>query len=402
LIALAAPAAGVVENAIDSRLPLAQQTTLAQRAGGLTLKQQRGQASLIDLPPNPLQTCLDRLNALADRIDTNAPSLILWTSGTTREPRGVVLSQTNLTLNAAAKLTAVPQSTDDRRLTVLSLAHAYARTCDLGTWLLSGCQLQLGLGRRAFDQITPESAPTLINCVPSLATQILHEQEQAHPAFSKLRLLGCGGAALNADTFDRFSRLGVEVIQGYGLTESSPVICSASPGHGIAGCVGTLVDGWQHRICDQRLFVRGEGVMLGYLHAPNATRTKIDDDGWLDTGDLVQQHTTGQFQILGRADDVIVLPNGFQVHPLVIERAIVGLDDVEYAVLMWVEQRLILAVQSETRSDDDVIRRVLQDQLPPTTRCEILHLSPPLSIESGELTNKSTPRRHVVRKRFES
>src|SRR5690606_21302345 len=88
---------------------------------------------------------------------------------------------------------------------------------------------------------------------------------QVPPELSRLQLLGCGGAALPAEAFAAFAERGVSVIQGYGMTEASPVICSASPDNAQPQRVGPLVDGWESRVeADGRLWVRGDGVMLGY------------------------------------------------------------------------------------------------------------------------------------------
>ena len=97
------------------------------------------------------------------------------------------------------------------------------------------------------------------------------------------------------------------MIQGYGLTETSPVICSAGPGNAAPGLVGGFVEGWEHQIRDGRLWVRGPHLMLGYWGDPLATKARLDSDGWFDTGDLVELDAAfGQLRILGRADDVIV------------------------------------------------------------------------------------------------
>ncbi|MGV3484083.1 MAG: AMP-binding protein, partial [Planctomycetaceae bacterium] len=219
----------------------------------------------------PLGALLDRELSHGD----HDPALILFTSGSTGAPRGVTLSRRNLFSNARGKLAALPQRNDDVRLTVLPLWHAYARTCDLMTWLLSGCSLGVAFGWTGWQQLAPSVKPTLINTVPSLASRLLAEAANSASA-GHLRAVGCGGAAMHADTFARFSELGVSVIQGYGLTEASPVICSASPENARPDRVGLPIPGCEtHLGPDGRLSVRGEGVMLGYWNDPAATSQKI-------------------------------------------------------------------------------------------------------------------------------
>lgn len=348
--------------------------------------------------------------ALADRADAvamDAPSLVLWTSGTTAEPRGVILSPRNLFTNALAKLRAVPQSTTDHRLSVLPISHAYARTGDMGTWLLSGGIWTIDLGTQSLDRIDGANLPTHINCVPSIARSVGERLHAGDPALSRLRVLGCGGAAMDRETFERFRQQGVVVIQGYGCTETSPVIFSAraeTAGDLRPECVGEPVDGWEIRVQNGRLFVRGPGVMAGYLDEPEATSQKIDQDGWLDTGDLVEEVECGRFKILGRADDVIVLENGFKIHPQTIEPILNALLDVEHAIILPHPQELIIAIQPRLIDDSwnqSMIETTVADLLPPGTKRRIMLIDPPLSYERGELTAKGTAKRNAVKIRLE-
>jgi long-chain acyl-CoA synthetase len=328
-------------------------------------------------------------------------SLILWTSGTTREPKGVMLSRRSLALNAAAKLEAVPQRRDDVRLTVLPLAHAYARTCDFGTWLLSGSRLAVTLGFEGWNRLARHVRPTLVNTVPRMA-QRLQSVEAADSGLERLRLLGCGGAPLSSAAFECWRSRGVTVIQGYGLTEAGPVICSATPDSATAGLVGRPVAGWETEIRDGRLFVRGPHTMLGYWNDPHATRAKMHRDGWLDTGDLVEvDSATGQFRILGRADDVIVLDTGRKVHPGEIEQALATVPGVARALVTSGEGGVEAWLDLETGVEiEDRMVRALQTALEPfsswqqPTRYQAF--DPPLSLARGELTVKGTLRRELV------
>ena len=320
-------------------------------------------------------------------------SLILWTSGTTSEPLAVQLSAESLHSNASAKLRAVPQEQSDVRLTMLPLSHAYARTCDFGTWLLSGCTLAICLGYQNMLRRLQEVKPSLINTVPAIASRMLHDSLQS---IDKLRLLGCGGAPLDHTSFTEWSVRGVTVIQGYGLTEAGPVISSATPSNAMPGLVGEPVAGWEIAIKQGQLFVRGPHSMLGYLKQPEATQTRMTDDGWLATGDLVERdRKTQQLKILGRVDDVIVLASGHKIYPATIEREIEQIDGIQHALLhhggslqLWLNldaKTTLAMIQSEAL-------QVLTKQSA-TAHCTLHYFQPALSVEAGELTAKETIRR---------
>ncbi len=332
------------------------------------------------------------------------PALVLWTSGTTEQPKGVTLSHRNLLGNAAAKGMAVPQHPSDRRLTSLPLCHAYARTSDLGTWLLSGCTLAVTLGFEGWRRLAPEVRPTLANTVPSLADRLLAE-DPAEFGLDQLRLLGCGGAAMFPAAFHAWSKRGVTVIQGYGLSEAAPVVCSATPDNALPGLVGQPVEGWETKILDGRLFVRGEHTMLGYWESPEATAAKIDDAGWLDTGDLAEiDAPSGQFRILGRADEVLVLSNGRNVHPAPLERALAAVPGVRHAVVVSEGQLAAwLNLEPEVELDHHLCRQL------DAAVCHVAHwqrprnyhrFDPPLSIAGGELTAKGTVCRGAILRRI--
>ena len=336
------------------------------------------------------------------------PGIILWTSGTTRSPQGVHLSHQAWLSNAAAKLAAVPQSSDDIRLTVLPLSHAYARTCDLGTWLLSGSTLAITIGLNGLLNTAPIIRPTLINCVPSIAYRLLETLDEGGSGKSdsaksrsaigieRLRLLGVGGAPLSEGAFAQWKDRGVTVIQGYGLTETGPVICSATPGNAAPGLVGDFVDGWESRVVDGELHVRGPYTMEGYWQQEQATREKLDLSGWIRTGDQVDwDETSGQRRVLGRTDDVIVMDNGMKVHPSEIERQIEQCSGVQYAMLLKRDQ-IELWIDGKN-VDEAAVNAIMHQQ---RLRCEVHSFNPPLSQRRGELTSKETIRRKAVMRRF--
>ena len=257
---------------------------------------------------------------------------LLFTSGTTSEPRGVLLSHQNLVSNAISKLDAMPQFATDHRLNLLPFAHAYARTCELTTWLLSGSSLETVHGTEAFTERLTVAQPTLVNAVPAVYESLVSRWNDRMDSpmdlllylGGSIRQLASGGAPISENTRLRFHKAGLDIYQGYGLTEAGPVVCSNRASTDInppvlAG-VGPPVSNTEVRIDDQgKLWVRGAGVMSGYWQDSFATHSRIVD-GWLDTQDKAELDRDGQsLRILGRLDDVLVLQNGYKLNPLPIE-----------------------------------------------------------------------------------
>ena len=395
ITSLACPLAGAIEVPFDANIGNEAARIFRDQVDGHWLDHHQP-FSKVD---HPLPIDLVQLIAAKTQaIDIDSPALILWTSGTMSAPKGVVLSHRNLCLNAAAKLAAVPQVPSDVRLTSLPICHAYARTSDLGTWLQSGCALAIGRGYDAWKTIASKVQPTLANTVPSLSERLLASDRDA-VGTSRLRLLGCGGAAMDAAAFDAWKNRGVTVIQGYGLTEASPVICSATPDSATAGLVGNFVDGWEAEIRDQRLFVRGPHLMQGYWNDPNETARRIQA-GWLDTGDLVQiDPATGQVRILGRADDVIVLSNGYKVHPASIETRLQRLPSIRHAVIVGADRSIELWLDAdETPGLITAVKNQLANLSTWQQPTAIRFFDTPLT--GTELTAKGSIRRAEVMRRF--
>lgn len=281
-------------------------------------------------------------------------ALILWTSGTTGGSKGVVLSHRSLLANAKAKLIAAPQGVCDVRLTLLSIAHAYARTCDIGTWLVSGCTLAIARGFDGWCERSGDLVPTLCNVVPSLAERMVSSEDAA-----RLRFLGCGGAAMSLSAYEEWRGRGVPVVQGYGATETGPVISSQGPDDSVACKVGKVVEGWQCKIDEGRLFVRGPSLMTRYWKDPVATRNKICLDGWFDTADIVTEcPETSQLIIHGRADDRIVLSTGYKVDPYQLESRYRTIQGVTLARVESTDDQRGLELWYEGQADHDQLTAV--------------------------------------------
>ena len=304
-----------------------------------------------------LPHCGLSIDQIVSPFSPNDLANILFTSGTTGVQKGVMLSHKNLHSNALAKLDAMPQSHDDHRLNFLPFSHAYARTCELTTWLISNSSMEVASGFEEVLRQAEYARATLINGVPVFFESLVQKSDQTQGARSftreilggQVRRLASGGATLSNGTRTRFAKIGLPIFQGYGLTESSPVICSnrsegncSSEKYREANLseVGPPVRGMRIRIDETgRLWASGDGVMLGYWQDPEGTHAKIVD-GWLDTGDLAEyvdktkDAESTAIRILGRSDDTLVLSNGYKVPPLPIEQIILAES--------WVSQCLLV------------------------------------------------------------
>ncbi len=254
---------------------------------------------------------------------------ILYTSGTTGEPKGVMLTHGNLRTNAAATLATFGSQPGDVVLNWLPLSHIYARTCDYYT-CLAARQMELALAESRDTIIADCHAvrPTFINAVPyfydKIARHIRESGQTDVPGAirdllgGRMRLCCAGGAALPNHVAEFFNRQSMRLLQGYGLTESSPVI-SFSTDPTKVGSVGPAIPGVEVRIADDgELLTRGPHVMRGYWRKPEET-AKTVRDGWLHTGDLGRLDADGLLYITGRKKELIVTSGGKNIAPVLIE-----------------------------------------------------------------------------------
>ena len=298
----------------------------------------------------PIETVI---RSRANIVSPDSIANILFTSGTSGPPKGAMLSHRNLMTNAAAKLDAMPQFSDDVRLNVLPFSHAYARTCEVSTWAMTGGALVASKSIDQFWQDAPRVRPTLINAVPhvfeklyeSFLSGTVPSESALHEKLgNRIRMLACGGAALSEKLFNAFKKIGFPIYQGYGLTETSPVICSNRVGSVRTGTVGPAIRGVEIRIDgDQQLWVRGENVMLGYWRDPARTAERIVD-GWLATGDLAIRDDDGHYRILGRRDDLIVLSTGRKISPQPLEAMLAADADFGQVVLVGNNRPFVSAI----------------------------------------------------------
>ena len=272
---------------------------------------------------------------MADR-DSEDTAVLLYTSGTTGQPKGAELTHANLISNAEVVRTdLIRPRPEDVIFGGLPLFHAFGQTCTLNVAVSSGACLTM-LPRFAADhalRIIAEHGVTVFEGVPTMYVALLARPDRADYDLSALRLCISGGAALPVEVLRGFEKaFGCAVLEGYGLSETSPVASFNLPdADRKPGSIGTPVRGVQMRVVDPEdhevpqgevgeIVIRGPNVMKGYWHRPEATAEAIRD-GWFHSGDLARVDEDGYFFIVDRKKDLIIR-GGYNVYPREIEEVL--------------------------------------------------------------------------------
>lgn len=335
---------------------------------------------------------IEFLESLAQAVDPKQCASIVYTSGTTGDPKGVMLSQQNFCANVEGATEALPfLSEQDRVLSFLPLSHVFERTCGYYTVIGIGGAIYYAEALEKVADNMQEVQPTVVVSVPRLFEKmhatILEKVEAAGrrplfdwaiargkammetPApspwvrlqyalasrliFFKLRQrtgghLKCfisGGAPLQKSLGEFFKYAGLDIVEGYGLTESAPVLSCNRIGALRFGSIGLPLFNVEVRVeADGELLAKGPNIMLGYYQNPSATRQAFSDDGWLRTGDLARIDSDGYIWITGRKKQILVLSNGKNVSPEPIENALGGSRLIEQAILVGDNRNYVLAI----------------------------------------------------------
>jgi len=324
---------------------------------------------------------------------------VVFTSGTTGEPKGAMLTHGNLVANATALEEVFPFQPDERLLSILPLSHMFEQTCGLIAPFLVGASIVYPVSRQPAVLIRTfrEFRVTMLLIVPaglklldsSIQRKVdasgkratferLHRIAPHLPRFLKrlifrpvisqfggrFRTLAVGAAALEEDLADRWTDMGFDVLQGYGATELSPAVAFTRPSRNRIGTVGEAVPGVEIRIADDgEIHVRGPSVFAGYWEDPDATRAAIDDEGFYHTGDIGQLDADGFLTLRGRKKDMLAMPDGTKVYPEDIE-AVLARDPRlrDATVVGWQPPRGELRVQAVLlMSDASVADAVVRD-----------------------------------------
>lgn len=412
----------------------------------------------LDAPPaddakvTPLKQWLPTGTYAPRRLAAPATDLatLVYTSGTTGRPKGVMLSHRNILSNVLAAAKAIPADASDRFLSFLPLSHMFERTCGYYYAVWSGSQTVYARAITTLADDIKAERPTILIAVPRIFERIWSRmQEQMPPGSPKrrlfekavdvgwkrfkgeaavgerllwpilsllvakklkrrlggrIRLIIVGGAALAPDLARVFVGLGLPIIQGYGLTETSPVLSANRENDNDPASIGRPLEGVEMR-CDANgeILARGPNVMLGYWNNPTATAAMIDKDGWLHTGDLGRVRD-GRFYITGRVKDIIVLSNGEKVPPTDAEQAI-AMDTAFEHVMVVGEGRpkLGMLVASPITDERELVARANRQlrAFPGYAKiCHVARVPGPWNVENGLLTPTLKLKRKEIERRF--
>lgn len=268
---------------------------------------------------------------------------IMYTSGTTGNPKGVMLTHGNLLSNASASLEVQPLDASHVLLNWLPLSHIFARTVDHYQTLIAGTDLVLAESADTVIENVQEVQPTHLACVPRLYEKVLAACASPDPEVTRKRLramfgtriywLSSGGAPLPSGIAAIYQEAKLPLFQGYGLTETSPVVSFNRPWANKIGTVGQALPGVDIKIApDGEILCRGPNIMKGYYRNPQAS-AEVLHDGWFSTGDLGQLDSEGYLSITGRKKELMVLSNGKKLVPSHLEGLLIADDSIDQAAI---------------------------------------------------------------------
>jgi len=413
-------------------------------------------------------------------VDPEALATLIYTSGTTGDPKGVMLTHRNFCSNVDATLEVLEVDPHDECLSFLPLSHSFERMGDYAMWV-AGVAINYAESIEAVPQNMAEVRPTVMLSVPRLYEKMyarvlegamagsaskrgILRWEKRNPeawadfalagrtrppwleikkaianrlVFSKvkvrtggrLRFFVSGGAPLAPTIAKFFYAAGLPIVEGYGLTETSPVL-TVNPLGGIRiGSVGRAIRGVELRIApDGEILARGPNVMRGYWNRPDATREAVDPDGWFHTGDIGELDQDGYLKITDRKKDMIVTAGGKNIAPQPIENMVKTNKFVANAVMLgdkrsfpvmlvvpnfdqlrpWARERglnfsddrsLIDLGETQAKMDREVMGQ-LRDLAKYEMPKRVVLLERDFTIESGELTPTLKVKRRIVEQRY--
>ncbi len=423
---------------------------------------------------------LDELRRRAEAIEPDDLATFIYTSGTTGNPKGVMLSHGNIASNVEANLNTLEIASHQTALSFLPLSHSFERTIDY-IYFAQGLTVAYAESVQTVGENLQEIRPHFFVSVPRVYEKVLarvrenvakssstkqrifrwaesvardalpYRLRRENPpgllglklkiadklVFAKLReRLGgrfeaatSGGAPLGRDVAAFFWGAGIEIYEGYGLSETSPVLTVNRPGKAKLGTVGTAIPGVTLRIAeDGEILAKGPNIMQGYWNLPEKTAEAIDSDGWFHTGDIGEIDDEGFLKITDRKKEIIVNAYGKNVAPAPIENAIKSSPYIEQAVVIGDRRKFLSALivpdfatldvwagEHGLRSDDrkaligdeavrDLLYREIEranEELSKHQRVRAWELLPDeFSIETGELTPTQKIKRRVIQQKF--
>lgn len=347
--------------------------------------------------PAPLGANVERLDAFLARAvredgkkphvkDPEIPSALLYTSGTTARPKGVMLEEEQFDINAEAVLAHLDVSAGDRIIVALPLFHSFGNIMALLVFRVGGTLILLKqFAPKSILAAIAEHRATILPIVPTIYSFLVQLYARGGYDASSLRFCVSGGASLPRALLRQVEEtLGAAVLEGYGLTETSPVIAvNTSAAGSVPGSVGPVVPFVEVKIVDEtgretlapgevgEILVRGPTVMRGYWKRPEENRETFTADGWLKTGDLGHRDEEGRLYIsAGRKKDIIIragenipplaIENVLMNHPALAEAAVVGIPDER----MGEKVKACVVLREGAHTDATDLRTLCRKELP--------------------------------------
>jgi long-chain acyl-CoA synthetase len=354
-----------------------------------------------------------------DREDDDT-AVILYTSGTTGQPKGAELTHSNLLKNAEVAVSLTGAGADDILLGALPLFHSFGQTCGLNAAMSAGATLSM-IPR--FDpakalEIIQRDGVTVFEGVPTMFTAMLHDDSKDDVDLSCLRVSLSGGSAMPVEVMKGFEeQFDCHILEGYGLSETSPVASFNHPDkERKPGTIGTPIEGVEMKLVDDdgnevetgdvgEIVIKGHNIMKGYWNRPDATEEAIKD-GWFHSGDMGKVDEDGYFSIVDRKKELIIR-GGYNVYPREIEEVLYEHPAIQEAAVIGVPDdkmgeevgAAVVLKDGEEVSEDDLRdyvkgevagykypRRIwFEDELPkgPTGKILKKDIEVPEQVESG-------------------
>jgi len=338
---------------------------------------------------------------LGERLKADDIATLIYTSGSTGYPKGVILSHRNLCSQIAAAIQRYPlDHSKDRALSTLPLAHCFERTV-VYSYFCQGVPIYFADDIQKLKEYLPEARPTIMSMVPRILEKLFEKlQEKVNAANPLLKALGgwgfkvafeqtpyplsrlvadslffkkiragmggelktviVGGAALEPMLCRFFINIGIPVYQGYGLTETSPVLTANYPGHNVPGTVGPAFPGVQVAIRgpESEIRCKGANIMLGYHKQPEMTAQRFDQDGWFCTGDCGEFDSQGNLIITGRLTEMFKTSTGKFVSPIPLEQRLIKHPLIDAAMVIADGKSFVSALLF---AETEALQRALAD-----------------------------------------
>ncbi|MCH4249524.1 MAG: AMP-binding protein [Microbacteriaceae bacterium] len=343
-------------------------------------------------------------------------ALLQFTGGTTGRPKGAMLTNRSLLSNGQQMLEemrVVLREGEDVVIAALPLYHIFCLTVNCITFFSFGLHNVLVTNPREVDvlaRIIVRRRPALMMVVTTLANALLDAPRFQRGDLSSFKFCVSGGAALDPTTAERWlRRVGTPIVEGYGLTEASPVV-AVSPTWRLPetrmGTVGLPLPSTEIRILDEsgadlpleeagELWVSGPQVMAGYWGHPEETQEVLSQDGWLDTGDIAVLHADGSFSIVDRRKDMICV-SGFNVYPTEVEQALRQIPGIRDAGVIGVPDQhsgevvKAFLVRDDPSVTEQAVRRAARTRLAGYKRPKHIEFCSELPIsETGKVLRRS-------------